>query len=131
MKAPPEHLAWMTKADHDLAAVDAIEKSASYQPVPWDVACVLAQQAAEKYLKAFLVLKTRESPRVHSTTVLGALCRNVDPTLAVIEQDCVTLKDYAVEPRYPSAVSDPTEAEGRAAVAAAQRIRTEIRKRLA
>lgn len=98
--------------------------------VPRDVVCFLAQQAAEKYLKAFLVLKTRESPRVHSTVVLGDMCRNLDPSLAAIEHQCIILKDYAVEPHYPSALPDPTAADGRAAIAAAQSIRDEIRKRL-
>jgi HEPN domain-containing protein len=134
MKAPPEYLAWMAKADHDLLAVDGIQKGvkklAPPQHMPWDVVCFLAQQAAEKYLKAFLVLKTRESPRVHSTVVLGDMCRNLDPGLGAIERECIILKDYAVEPRYPSALPDPTEADGRAAIAAVRRIRDEIRKRL-
>ena len=46
--------AWMIKADHDL------EVTCHLEILPSDVVCYHAQQAAEKYLKAFLVFNDIE-----------------------------------------------------------------------
>ncbi len=45
--------ACLAKADHDLLNID---NNLSAARVPWDTVCFHAQQAAEKLLKAFIVL---------------------------------------------------------------------------
>ncbi len=130
MNASHEYREWVRKADDDFKSVHRVSKLVVGEATPWGVVCFLAQQAAEKYLKAFLVFRTGDSPRIHDTSGLWDAAVQLDSGLSQIRTDCNLLKPYAVEPRYPSASPDPTEADGRAAIAAAQHIRDEIRKRL-
>ena len=44
--------AWFEKAEHDLLT---IENNLAGSRIPWDMVAFHAQQAAEKYLKGFLV----------------------------------------------------------------------------
>jgi len=44
--------AWVAKADEDRLC---LENELKAEHTPWSVVCFHAQQAAEKYLKAFLV----------------------------------------------------------------------------
>jgi HEPN domain-containing protein len=125
MTPAEESLHWATRADHDFTAIDARIKCAT---LVWDVLCSLSQQAAEKYLRAFLIINSYEPPRTHNLEDLLTLCLQFDSALAALQQQCKLLNPYAVASRYP--FSNPTEQAGREAIAAAQRIRDEIRKRL-
>ncbi len=125
MTPPEESLEWAARADRDL---EVIATSLAAGLIVWDVLCSLSQQGAEKYLKAFLVLKSSEPPRTHNLETLLDQCLKFDSGLNGIRGECARLTPYAVVARYP--FSGLTEADGRAAIAAAQRIRDEIRKRL-
>lgn len=130
MNAAHEYREWVRKAEDDFKSVHRVSKLVPGEATPWGVVCFLAQQAAEKYLKAFLVFRTGDSPRVHDTSGLFDTAVQLDSSLAAIRTDCNLLKPYAIEPRYPSPSPDPTESDGHAAIAATWRIRDEIRKRL-
>ena len=86
-------------------------------------------QAAEKYLKACLVLQGDIPPRTHDLGWLLRLAKDFDATLDTLRADCDFLTDYAVEARYPDVV-EPDETAARGAVTTAQRIRDAIRQRL-
>ena len=64
---------WMKKAASDLIAMKASAQAGSL-----DAACFHAQQAAEKYLKAYLVDRDREIVHSHNLFKLLALCSETD-----------------------------------------------------
>lgn len=66
-----EFEAWFKKAESDLLA---IKNNLASENVPADVCCFHAQQATEKYLKAYLVLRNVEFPKTHELELLVKLC---------------------------------------------------------
>lgn len=87
---------WIRKAESDLEALDlalSAEKAL-------DAACFHAQQAAEKYLKAYLVWAKIEFPYVHDIIKLIHLCAKKDADFAELEDSAGQLTPYAVELRY-------------------------------
>ncbi len=123
---PPAVQAWIQKAENDLKTIRA--SLASADPA-WDTVCFHAQQAAEKYLKAYLVDQGELPPRTHDLGHLLGVCEDFDVSLASLEQDCESLSDYAVETRYPD-IFEPDEPSARRAIAAAERIVQAIQSRL-
>jgi HEPN domain-containing protein len=72
--------------------------------------CFHCQQAAEKYLKAFLVEHQIEFRPKHDLLYLLNLALNVDAAFEFIRMDLEFLNDYAVDVRYPGESADKTEA---------------------
>lgn len=58
---------WFRKAENDLLVIRNNMASAE---VPIDACCFHAQQAAEKYLKAYLVSKKVYFPKIHDLQAL-------------------------------------------------------------
>ncbi|NPV55039.1 MAG: HEPN domain-containing protein [Firmicutes bacterium] len=87
---------WILKAESDLA--DARRTVASEGP--FDTACFHSQQAAEKYLKAFLAYHGQPIPHTHDLEELARICSNLDATLGWDELNLEELTDYAVASRY-------------------------------
>jgi HEPN domain-containing protein len=117
-----EHLAetqrWLRYAREDLEAAEALVEQQTV--VPRHI-CWLAQQAAEKALKAVLVFLGVEFPWRHDLDAL----RNLIPTDWEVKEkhpDLAELTQWAVEARYPGDWSDATEADARSAVAQAQSV---------
>ena len=123
-KSPP---AWVKKAESDLLC---IRNELNSSQIPWDIVCFHAQQAAEKYLKAFLVTHKAEPDYTHDLIRLLRNCAQFEASLASLEKDCRELNSYAADVRYPSFDDATDEIMGRAAVAATERICETIRRRL-
>ena len=123
----PEHLLWIDKAEEDRLCV-ANELKALQKP--WSVVCFHAQQAAEKYLKAFLVRHGIRPERTHDLRVLLNRCAQVDLALLPLENDCRQLNDYAVDIRYPDIGVTVEETMTRNAVAASDRICDLVRSKI-
>ena len=87
---------WWRKGDSDLdnarMCVDAGRAL--------DTACFHAQQAAEKYLKAYLSLKQVNFPYLHNLAALVEICKGEDDTFGEMRDAAETLTPYAVEARY-------------------------------
>lgn len=77
-------------------------------------ACFLFQQAAEKALKAALVLEGIDFPFTHDLDALRNLFPDGWPTQAV-HADLAELTEWGVETRYPGDWPEPTDADGRRA----------------
>jgi len=128
MNAPRDNtLAWSQKAEEDLLGIRHLMAGV---PVPWSLVCFHAQQAAEKYLKAFLVSHGFDPERTHDLAALIHACERFDSSLGALRDDCSALTDYAVDARYPDVPFEATEQLGREAVAMAERICNAIRHRL-
>ena len=90
--------AWFEKAEHDLLA---IRNMVAGTEVPWDMVIFHAQQAAEKYLKGFLVARGEEVPKIHDLVTLLMRCSAHDATLATLKDDCERLTRWGWASRYP------------------------------
>lgn len=117
---PPESVQdWLVHANEDLRV---IEHEISSENVPWGAVCFHAQQAAEKYLKALLIQRWIKPPRTHDLMLLVDAARLHGCDIPPLTEECAALEPYAVKVRYPAYIPIPTEAVGRAVVAAAERI---------
>ncbi len=115
--------AWLARADNDLLN---IENNLAASRVPWDTICFHAQQAAEKFLKAFLVYHSQPVPRTHDLVALLAQCAGIEPALASLESNCRRLGVYSTAGRYPDDLYQPTEDDARETAAIARQIRERI-----
>ena len=118
--------AWLLKAENDLLSAD---NNLAANQIPFDVVCYNCQQAAEKYLKALLVLLNVQPPRIHDLLALLQDIRKYlkTPVPNGIESSCVILNPYGVEIRYPDDGSSPTLADSKEARDAAEVIRRWVR----
>ena len=103
MNAGTEALEWIRKAESDLAAARLLTESEQTLP---DQAGFFCQQAAEKYLKAFLIACDQVPPRTDDVDVLVELCAAIDPTFDQLQSQVEGLTEFAVIFRYPDAWSD-------------------------
>lgn len=84
------------KAASDLTAVElCLERNTAL-----DAACFHAQQAAERYLKAYLIAMDVDFPSIHELEKLIGLCVGCDPAFATIKTRGQNLTPYAVVLRY-------------------------------
>jgi HEPN domain-containing protein len=119
---------WINKGDEDFefAAVNLKERKPFYAQI-----CFHFQQAAEKYLKGFIVAHELEFRRIHDLPVLLGICSAQDPTLEELRDVCEYLNAFYVETRYP--VHWPTNFsydEAERALESAAQIRAAIKERV-
>lgn len=92
---------WREFADTDLQAAEHLSKT--MRPAPYELVCYLCQQSAEKYLKGYLILRTKEDPpHIHDLLILGKLCKKVSPEFSKILDICSELTEYGIQSKYPS-----------------------------
>jgi len=88
---------WKIKADHDLKIV---EQGLKNDYIVTDVLCFHCQQAAEKFLKMFLVRHKIKFAKIHNIAVLLEKCKTIDKTFMELD-NTIYLTNYAVQLRYP------------------------------
>ncbi|MGI8856379.1 MAG: HEPN domain-containing protein [Thermomicrobiales bacterium] len=86
---------WLRKARSDFTAIEALIAANTL-----DAACFHAQQAAEKYLKAYLAHANSPFPSTHNLVKLVELCLLLDGSFATMIHVVTPLVPYAVELRY-------------------------------
>jgi HEPN domain-containing protein len=125
-----EYEAWLKYADDDLMAAAELIKAGLY-----NLACFHAHQAAEKYLKAFLVRHKVNPPRIHKLPTLISLCRQIAGEFEELQQDALMLDMYYIPTRYPNAPVGslpeglPNEADAQRAFDIAKQIQDFIKSR--
>jgi HEPN domain-containing protein len=113
---------WLRYAHEDLVAAETMIEQPEMVPRH---ACWLAQQAAEKALKAVLVFLQIDFPRRHDLDAL----RNLMPAGWQLKEelpDLADLTEWAVEARYPGDWPDATESDARFAVQQAWAVWTSV-----
>lgn len=89
---------WLAFGDEDFHAA---ERYAALGPKPpWRVIAFLAQQSAEKWLKAYLVFHRSEVPKTHNILLLIELCARYSIWPVTLTK-AGALNAYAVAARYP------------------------------
>jgi len=88
---------WWRQASADLAFLPIAEQAGKY-----DTCCFLAQQTAEKALKAYLFSQGEELIFTHSIFKLCDLAARYDHFFADLKETVKTLDYYHVEARYPN-----------------------------
>ncbi len=89
-----------------------------------------AQQAAEKYIKAFLVWHQIEFKKTHDIAILLESSATIAPEISKILTEAIALTPYGVEYRYPGDYPDVTGSDADKSIQLATLVRTEIRNRL-
>lgn len=88
---------WIEKAEEDFGfASTGIEYTDYFAQV-----CFHFQQAAEKYLKAFIVAYGLEFRPIHNLIELLEICKQKDTKIAVLEEPCLYLNPFYIDTRYP------------------------------
>jgi HEPN domain-containing protein len=116
---------WVRKAEADLLAAKQL---ASAEHPFHDHICNNCQQSAEKYFKAFLHEIGVAFRRTHDLEELLDLTLPHDKTLARLRRGLAFLTEFAVDYRYPG--QNATARKAKAGLRWAERVRTELRKRL-
>ncbi len=111
---------WINKAENDLLSVT---NNLNANNIPVDICCFHAQQAVEKYLKAYLISKNVVFPKTHDLEALLHLCEQVNNSFGSILIESRSLSRYAIAPRYPDIGDDLTIEDAQSALQDALKIK--------
>ncbi len=98
---------WLQQAEHDLDDAGYVLAGERY-----NLACFLAQQAAEKALKAYLLSRNAQEVWGHSVAELCDDARALDPEFATLRRRAALLDKFYIPTRYPNGLPGgiPSEA---------------------
>jgi len=119
---------WLQKADEDFRFAEANLEGGSgfYAQI-----CFHFQQAAEKYLKAYIIGKCLAFDKVHDLVHLLKTCAAFEPEFAEVKEDCILLSTAYIETRcpvhWPTNYTNETAEQSRTAAANIARM---VRKQL-
>jgi HEPN domain-containing protein len=97
MNAESDLEIWIDHAEDDANAAGKLlrgKKPSTYG------ACFHAQQCAEKYMKALLVVKGKRFPMIHDLVTINSLLQRAGINMEVSENNLAFLSSYAVRARY-------------------------------
>lgn len=89
---------WISKANEDFefAQVNFEEGKSFFAQI-----CFHFQQAAEKYLKAYIITHELEFLKIHDLPSLLKICMSKDSTFEQLREDCEYLTTFYIDTRYP------------------------------
>lgn len=117
--ARSEGLRWLEQAEADRYGAQLLFDGASYH-----LACFVAQQIAEKALKAFLYAQGEDLVIGHSVEALCRWAAGFDADFEQLRQKAAPLDGYYIPTRYPNGLPDsiPARVYTRAAAEEALRL---------
>jgi len=118
---------WLRFASEDLTSARTLAEAAKAPPRQ---SCWLAQQAAEKALKALLVWHQIDFPRTHDLDLLRNLLP-ADCAAKARPEDVAELTEWAVEARYPGDWPEASLADAEKAIATAAELVEAVRQEIA
>ena len=116
---------WILKVNEDLLVVN---KLTEFEFIATSSVCFHCQQAAEKFLKAFLISRGVDIKKTHNIEFLLAECSDFDSDFSEI--DPKNLSDFGVDMRYPGDMYTPTDEETIEHKEIAFRIKKVVEKKL-
>lgn len=88
---------WLFRANEDIAVLENLFQT---DPKSYTSSiCFHAQQAVEKFLKAFLAYHDVDFPKTHDLDYLQSECSKINPSIKKL--DFRSLSDFGVIIRYP------------------------------
>jgi HEPN domain-containing protein len=89
---------WLAKAEEDFefARINFEEGKPFFAHI-----CFHFQQAAEKYLKSYIIAHELEFLKIHDLPLLLKICLSKDPSFEQLREDCEYLTTFYVDTRYP------------------------------
>ena len=114
---------WLRWADEDLALA---EHTAADPDVVARGACVWAHQAAEKALKALLILRDIDPPRLHDLDRLAQRLPDGEGG-AFVPIELPELTRWSIEGRYPADLDEAAHADAVTAIAVARQVLDVVR----
>lgn len=122
---------WLEQSIADRKTIDVLMAGERYYMV-----CFLAQQTAEKALKAFLYAMGEEPVFSHSVAALCDRCAAWNPLYGDLKSRVKNLDQYYIQARYPNGVPDQVpadffdRADAESAVDMAEQILSQVRSEL-
>jgi len=89
---------WIEYAKRDFNSAIFLK---NMNPAPMEIICYHCEQSAEKFLKAFMILKDEQIMRTHDLVLLLHKCMIYEKEFNDIKQECVNLTKYGTITRYP------------------------------
>ena len=117
---------WLRWAVEDLALA---EHTAADSDVVARGACVWAHQAAEKALKALLILRDIDPPKLHDLDRLAQRLPDGEGN-AFVPMELPELTRWSIEGRYPADLDEATHADAVRAIAVARQVLDVARPRI-
>ncbi|WP_337870262.1 HEPN domain-containing protein [Meiothermus sp.] len=114
---PLDPKAWLNLAQSDLAYAENPPTRGLFE-----TSAYLAQQAAEKALKALLIHLQRPFPKTHNLDFLFELLEEASVTIPAEVRRAVLLQNYTIRGQYPSNYPELTKVEYQEALELAQRV---------
>ena len=90
---------WLKKAEED-CGFGAFNLKDPENPFYAQI-CFHFQQAAEKYLKAYIVASHLEFRKIHDLPQLMQICSAHNSSFSILHEECDFLTDFYVDTRYP------------------------------
>jgi HEPN domain-containing protein len=101
-----EALRWYLQGAKDSKTAEKNARAGDFE-----ICCFLFQQAAEKVLKAFLILQGERAVTGHSTAKLAQACQRYDQGYSALARPCAQLDVLYIPTRYPYALPEGTPFE--------------------
>lgn len=123
----PLILDWLKKAKDDELNARSILKHQDGAP---SGVCFLAQQMAEKILKAYLLKMSGDYPKIHANDKLLELSLKFDKSFLKLKDEAIYLADFYISSRYPDAYYDFSWLEAAEAFKKAIKIKSFVLKKI-
>ena len=120
-----EHEGWLKIADEDFLLAKLAIKNELFSSVAYH-----CQQAAEKYLKGYLVFNKKKVIKTHDLTKLVVLCNYIDNDFSKLYVSSEKLNPFSTKFRYPTEFDIPDLETAKAAISNAKKIMNFVLKKI-
>ena len=90
---------WMKVADNDFDSAILLNEAVRRH---YEIICYHCAQAAEKYLKGYLIYQNTITEKPHNLIFLNNLCIEIDGDFGNLKTACDFLNQFATNIRYPN-----------------------------
>ena len=119
---------WLAKADEDYQYAKAsLDEGLAF----YDQICFHLHQAAEKYLKAYIVAKELEFRKIHDLTKLLQICEAHEKAFKDLTDVINELNPFYIETRYPGFTNATDKVQAEKAIFMVEKIADFIKSKLA
>jgi len=89
------------KAEMDIKTVDTLFTLPKYpEDQMYDIICFHATQAAEKFLKSFIIGNGKTVEKIHDLDILHKAATEIDVSFTKLKDDCVLLNAFVPDIKY-------------------------------